>query len=65
MSWEGFQDMEEIGIEDPTGVVEDDDDRDRNQGKIQKNLDEREENLGFPREWILRRFSSETEKPNP
>ncbi len=40
MSWEGFQDLEKIGIEDPPTAAEDDDDRERNRGKIEKNLDE-------------------------
>ncbi len=47
MSWEGFQDLENIGIQDAPDVAEDDDDREWNQAKIQKNLDERLEKLGI------------------
>ncbi|MCP3668478.1 MAG: hypothetical protein GY696_39345 [Gammaproteobacteria bacterium] len=39
MCLEGFQDLEKIGIEDPPVAV-DDDDRERNHGKIQRNQDE-------------------------
>ncbi len=35
MSWEGFQDLEKIGIGDPPNVAEDDDVRERNRGMIE------------------------------
>ncbi len=40
MSWEGFQDLQKIGIKDPPDVDENHDAPEQNRIKIQKNLDE-------------------------
>ncbi len=54
MTWEGFQDLKKIGMEDPPDVAEDNDVLERDWGKIEKNLNERQGKLR-----IAKRMNSE------
>ncbi len=42
VNWDDYCSLETVGIKDPPGVAEDDDVRERNRGKIEKNLEEPE-----------------------
>ncbi len=65
MSWEGFQDLEKIGIEDPPDSAEDDCVQERNWGKFQTYLDERENKLGTAERMDSEKILKGNRGPNP